>query len=112
MRLSELLLTNLGVIAGAMLFLWLISIPIKNASIVDVFWGPAFAMVALVGWFLGDGDHDRRTLLAALTAAWGFRLGMYLALRNLGHGEAGKHLTGHGLPRARLRRRLASHAGG
>ena len=43
MTLVELLLTNLAVIAGAMLLLWLISIPIRNASIVDIFWGPAFA---------------------------------------------------------------------
>lgn len=87
MTLIQLLLTNLMVIAVAMLLLWLISIPIQNASIADTFWGPAFAVVALIGWFLGDGDHDRRTLLAALTAVWGFRLGMHLALRNLGYGE-------------------------
>ena len=87
MSLANLLLTNLAIIAGAMLLLWLVSIPIRNASIFDIFWGPAFSIVALVGWFLGDGDLERRTLLAALTAAWGMRLGMYLALRNLGHGE-------------------------
>jgi len=103
MTLVELLLINLAVIAGAMLLLWLISIPVRNASIVDIFWGPAFAIVALLGWFLGDGDHDRRTLLAALTAAWGFRLGMYLALRNLGHGEDARY--------ARWRKR-AEDAGG
>jgi steroid 5-alpha reductase family enzyme len=85
--LHQLLLTNLAVIACAMLLLWLISIPTRNASIVDIFWGPAFAVVAMVGWFLGDGDDDRRTLLAALTCAWGLRLGVHLALRNLGHGE-------------------------
>ncbi len=87
MTLVELLLTNFAVIAAAMLLLWLVSIPIRNASIVDIFWGPAFAVVALVGWYIGDGDHDRRTLLTALTGAWGLRLGAYLALRNLGHGE-------------------------
>jgi len=87
MTLVELLLTNFAVIMAAMLVLWLVSIPIRNASIVDIFWGPAFAVVALVGWYFGHGDHDRRTLLAALTCAWGLRLGSYLALRNLGHGE-------------------------
>ena len=91
MTLLELLLTNLAVITAAMLLLWLISIPARDASIVDIFWGPAFAIVALVGWYLGGGDHDRRTLLAALTAAWGFRLGMYLARRNLGHGEDARY---------------------
>jgi steroid 5-alpha reductase family enzyme len=103
MKLTELLLTNLAVIAAAMLLLWLISIPLRNASIVDIFWGPAFAIVALVGWFLGDGDHDRRTLLAALTTVWGLRLGMYLASRNLGHGEDARY--------ARWRRRV-EEAGG
>ena len=87
MTLFELLLTNFAVIAGAMLLLWLVSVPIRNASIVDIFWGPAFAVVALVGWYIGNGDHDRRTLLAALTSAWGLRLGAYLALRNPGRGE-------------------------
>ncbi len=67
--------------------LWLASIPLRNASIVDIFWGPAFAIVALVGWWLGDGDSGRRTLLAVLTGAWGLRLGAYLAIRNIGHGE-------------------------
>jgi steroid 5-alpha reductase family enzyme len=85
--LAQILLVNLAVIGAAMSLLWLVSIPIRNASIVDIFWGPAFTIVALAGWFLGDGDHDRRILLAALTAGWGIRLGMHLALRNIGHGE-------------------------
>ncbi|MFZ2507380.1 MAG: DUF1295 domain-containing protein [Steroidobacteraceae bacterium] len=103
MRIGELALVNLAVISGAMLLLWLLSIPTRNASIVDIFWGPAFALVALLGWFLGDGDPERRTLLAALTAAWGLRLGAYLALRNLGQGEDPRY--------ARWRRRV-TEAGG
>jgi steroid 5-alpha reductase family enzyme len=103
MTLFELLLTNLAVIACTMVVLWLISIPIRNASIVDVFWGPAFAIVAMVGWWLGDGDTGRRTLLAVLTGVWGLRLGAYLALRNLGHGEDPRY--------ARWRRRIEDAGG-
>lgn len=91
MTLVELLPVTLAVNMGAMLLLWLLSIPLRNASIVDIFWGPAFALVALVGWWLGDGDIGRRTLLAALTIIWGLRLGTYLAMRNIGHGEDARY---------------------
>jgi len=40
MTLTELLLTNFAVVSGAMLLLWLISIPIRNASIVDILGAP------------------------------------------------------------------------
>ena len=103
MTLTELLLVNLAVIASAMLALWLASIPLRNASIVDIFWGPAFVIVSLVGWWLGDGDIERRTLLAALTGAWGLRLGAYLAIRNIGHGEDPRY--------ARWRRRIEDAGG-
>jgi len=35
-------------IAGAMLALWLISLPLRNASIADVWWGPGIALAAVV----------------------------------------------------------------
>ncbi len=50
MTLTELLLTNFAAISGAMLLLCLISIPIRNASIVDIFWGHAFAEATLIDW--------------------------------------------------------------
>lgn len=87
MTLSQLILVNAVAVFSAMFLLWLLSLKIRDVSIVDIFWGPAFALVALLGWQLGEGDAARRTLLAALTLAWGLRLGAWLALRNLGHGE-------------------------
>jgi steroid 5-alpha reductase family enzyme len=82
-----LLATNLAIILGCMLLLWLLSLPLRNASIVDIFWGPGFAIVAVATLLLADGYAPRQWLLTALTAAWGLRLGLYLAIRNLGHGE-------------------------
>ncbi len=35
-------------VAGLMLILWLISIPLKDVSVIDPVWGPAFVLVALV----------------------------------------------------------------
>lgn len=84
---------NLGataaVLAGCMLALWLLSIAIRDISIVDIFWGPGFGIVALVTHYLsaGEGVDNRRMLLTALTVAWSLRLGIYLFVRNHGKGE-------------------------
>ncbi len=87
MSLGNLLLINLAVVMACMALLWIVSIPLRNVSIVDIFWGPGFAVVALLTLALvGDGE-PRQWLLAGLTAAWGLRLGLFLAVRNIGHGE-------------------------
>ena len=67
-----------------MLAVWAESVRRRDASIVDVFWGPAFVLVALVGALAGDGDRARRWLLLGLTAAWGLRLAVHLGRRKLG----------------------------
>lgn len=58
-------------------------------SVIDVAWGPAFAVVALIsfGWSAGHGDTTTRALLLALPAAWGLRLGTYIGLRQRGADE-------------------------
>lgn len=82
-----------AVIAGAMVLLWLISLAARDASIVDIFWGPGFVVVAwaVFAWVTGhdlpDGGEARRLLLVSLVTVWGLRLGAYLAIRNLGKGE-------------------------
>jgi len=74
-----------------MLVLWAVSLRIKDVSIVDPAWGPAFVVVALVAFVAGDGDGGRRALLLVLTAAWGVRLGVHLLRRKLGEiGEEDK----------------------
>lgn len=63
---------------------------IKNHSIIDIFWGPGFVLVAVVSFLMssGDGGDDpRRTVVLALTAIWGLRLGLHIGRRNIGHGE-------------------------
>jgi len=75
-------------LALAVISLWLISVVIRDTSIVDIFWGPGFALVGWVcagsrGFELGAGQW----LLLALVSVWGLRLGVYLGWRNLGHGE-------------------------
>ena len=76
-----------------MVLLWLISLAVRDASIVDIFWGPGFVLVAwaVFAWVgahdLPAGGEARRWLLVSLVTVWGLRLGGYLAYRNLGKAE-------------------------
>jgi steroid 5-alpha reductase family enzyme len=74
-------------VAGLMLVLWIVSLRIRDASIVDPFWGFGFAMVGWVAFAASDGDDGRRLLLAVLVSLWGLRLFGYLTWRNRGKGE-------------------------
>ena len=74
-------------IAILMVATWLISVAIKDASIVDISWGFGFATVATVLWIADDSKSNLDTLLWLMTLLWGLRLCLYLARRNLGHGE-------------------------
>lgn len=75
----------LAAAAIAVIFLatWVFSVVLRDASIVDPVWGPAFVVVALIAALDGGGDAARRWLLLGLTAAWGLRLGWHLTRRKL-----------------------------
>lgn len=75
------------VIMILMISLWLISIFIKNVSIVDLFWGFGFVLTAGFYFLRTDGFEPRKIILLTLAAIWGLRLSVYLAWRNLGKGE-------------------------
>lgn len=67
--------------------LWLISIFIKNVSIVDLFWGLGFVISASFYFLKGDGNELRKIIVLALVSIWGLRLSGYLSWRNIGKGE-------------------------
>ncbi|MCG8591271.1 MAG: DUF1295 domain-containing protein [Proteobacteria bacterium] len=85
--LASLLVTNVAAVFGAMFLLWLLSLALRDASIVDVWWGLGFVLVAGVGFATGSGAEPRRLLVLVLTGLWGLRLGVYLGWRNWGEGE-------------------------
>lgn len=84
---GEAMLTAAVTIAIVMVTTWIVSVAIKNASIVDIVWGLGFVAVSWVLWWRIDGDNTRQAVLAVMVGLWGLRLGGYLAKRNLGHGE-------------------------
>jgi steroid 5-alpha reductase family enzyme len=74
------------VVSGVVLFaymvvLWLLSLPLRDVSIVDLGWGVGFVIVGWIAFALGDGADGRRLLLAVLVSAWGLRLAGYLLIR-------------------------------
>ncbi len=82
------ILTN-SLIISALVFLgvWFISIVKKDASIVDILWGPACAIPSVVTYTTVSTGHPQQLLLVSLVSIWALRLGLYLGKRNLPHGE-------------------------
>jgi steroid 5-alpha reductase family enzyme len=75
------------VIIGLMSILWIISVRIKNVSIVDLFWGFGFVLANGFYFISTDGFLPRKIILLILVSVWGLRLSVYLAWRNIGKGE-------------------------
>ncbi|MFM7410689.1 MAG: DUF1295 domain-containing protein [Actinomycetota bacterium] len=84
---ADVMLASAIAIATLMLSTWVISVVVKNASIVDIVWGLGFVVTGWVSFAVGDGDDTRGWVLAVLVSLWGLRLAGYLARRNIGHGE-------------------------
>jgi steroid 5-alpha reductase family enzyme len=70
-----------------MSLLWIVSVRLKNVSIVDVFWGFGFVVTATFYAFNSGHFSPRITLIMLLVTFWGLRLSIYLAIRNWGKTE-------------------------
>lgn len=81
------LLVSAAGIAVLMFGTWLVSLKLRNASIVDIVWGLGFVVVAWLVRLTVDGDDARQWLLTAMVTVWGLRLAVHLFMRNHGQGE-------------------------
>ena len=81
------MLVSAVAILALMLCTWVLSVLVKNASIVDIVWGLGFVLVAWVVRVSADGNDARQWLLTTMVSVWGLRLGGYLFWRNHGNGE-------------------------
>ena len=84
---GEIMLTVAVVIAAVMIITWVVSLVLRDASVVDPVWPLAFIAVAITALIAGDGDEGRRILIACVVAIWGVRLSVHLLVRNAGKGE-------------------------
>jgi steroid 5-alpha reductase family enzyme len=93
MGIAELLLVNLCVVAGLMLCIWLVSLPLRDVSIVDLVWGAGFVVIVWVTFAVTGPPTPQKLLIAGLTSVWGLRLSGYLTWRNLGKAEDYRYRT-------------------
>jgi len=76
------------IILGLMTLLWLVSLALKNSSIVDIFWGTGFVITTWAAFLLTpDGFASRKWLLNLLVTVWGLRLSLHILTRNWGKPE-------------------------
>ena len=66
---------------------WLLSLARRDASIVDISWGPGFVALAWLYRDLGDAGSLRGALVPLLVTLWGVRLAVHILWRNRGKGE-------------------------
>lgn len=72
-----------AVILVLRVLLWLLSLQIKNASIIDIFWGIGFVMIAWIAFALKPpGYLPRKLLPGVLLMIWGLRLVIHIGIRN------------------------------
>ena len=76
-----------ALVFGGMSVLWLISLPLRNASIVDTAWGLGFVLIAVAAAWTETPLDPARWLVLAMVSIWGVRLAAYIGWRNRGHGE-------------------------
>lgn len=76
------------VVFAAMSGLWLLSLALRDSSIVDIFWGPGFVAAGAAYFLSADGGPaPPRVLLLGMLILWGGRLATYIYQRNRGRGE-------------------------
>ncbi|MFN7948117.1 MAG: DUF1295 domain-containing protein [Blastocatellia bacterium] len=96
------LLTTFIIIMALLFLLWLLSLALKDASIVDIFWGCGFVIIAWFCLLNVNGYGPRRMLVTTLVTIWGVRLAGYLFWRNHGKGEDYRYQA--------MRRRISNFA--
>ncbi len=66
---------------------WLLSVYLKNASIVDIFWGLGFVLVSAFYFNVSIENNSRQIIVLSLISIWGIRLSIHIFIRNLGKPE-------------------------
>jgi len=87
MEFQAIYLKGLLLVMSLMTVLWVASVILRKASIVDPFWGLGFVVAAVFYYSNSPGDPLRKVIVLALVSIWGLRLFIYLFCRNYGKPE-------------------------
>lgn len=80
-------LLALGAVAALAVAAWLVSVRLRDVSIVDSLWSLFFVVVSGVYIANAEASGPRTWLVAAMVAAWALRLSVYITVRNHGQPE-------------------------
>jgi steroid 5-alpha reductase family enzyme len=80
-------LIGLATVASFTAALWLVALALRDVSIIDIFWGPGFAILAWIYYVQGDQESLRQVVIPVLVSLWGLRLGIYIFWRSRGKEE-------------------------
>ncbi len=97
----QMMFWNLVLIQVCLFVLWLISLWKQDSSIVDLFWGIGFTLIAWSAFLWQESPQARSYLINLLVTIWGLRLSIYLMWRNHGRGEDPRYQS--------MRRSYGSH---
>jgi steroid 5-alpha reductase family enzyme len=84
---ADLWLSALPVLLIAATFTWLLSLPLRNVSIVDSLWSLMLFAAGVIYAMSADPRAPRFTLVLWPLAIWAARLSLYVTMRNMGKGE-------------------------
>ena len=70
-----------------MLVLWLVCTLRRDVSLVDIYWGPGFLLIAGLATWGRSSFGSRTSAMLVMVAIWGLRLALYLVWRKWGEGE-------------------------
>jgi steroid 5-alpha reductase family enzyme len=87
MTIQSIYINGLFLIILLMTSLWLVSVYVKKASIVDPFWGLGFVLASVYYFLFSPVDSLRQLVVLVLSCLWGIRLFVYLFWRNYGKSE-------------------------
>ena len=66
---------------------WLVSLGMRDASIMDIAWGPGFVLAAVAAALSAGSVSGRAVWVLVMVALWGFRLGGHIMAAQAGRGE-------------------------
>lgn len=90
---TDLLILSALLILACMICMFILSILMKDNSIIDIFWGPGFILISMLCLII-SGDYSLKKMIVLLfVLAWGIRLASHIYLRNRGKTEDFRYLA-------------------
>ena len=87
MEFYQVYLQGLLLIVVFFTIVWGISVILKNASIVDIFWGAGFVLAGIFYFIVTPEYSTRKIITVIFTTLWGLRLSIHIMARNMGKPE-------------------------